>query len=832
MSNSFCIRNRLAAGVALSVLAMPVGAFAQATEDAPGGSRSRAAPSNEIVVTATRQEEVLSRVPVSVAAFGEEQLDEQGVRNIDDIALIAPGLQVNRTDFRNAAAAQISIRGISSTAGASTTGIYIDDTPIQSRSLGYTSYSVFPQVFDLERVEVLRGPQGTLFGAGSQGGTVRFITPTPSLYDYSAYGRAEVSTTENGAESWEAGVAVGGPIVEDLLSFRISAWHRRDGGYVDRVNYDRPGGGGPYVSAFYLQFPNFQATFPGLTPSDTLSEPTTGTVVEEDSNYQEVDVLRGALRFAPSENLDITASVFWQDIYNNDSGSYWLNLSNPDENEYRQGNNQAQPSHDEFILPSLKIEYDAGPVTIVSNTSYFDRKQSAVNDYTAFERAIYYGSYLSDLDDTTTSYVYNEQQNFTQELRAEASDLGGLDLVVGLFYTKNDQLARQFNDISTVDASFPDGGCPAGLTPPICYGAPVTGGPNAPLDGAVFGNVLDAATLDEEQLAGFVQADYEIAEGLTLTAGLRVADTRVEIGFDNYGPIVGPVPVNASAVQEETPVTPKFGLSWQVNPDHLFYVSAAKGFRTGGGNPEIGQGCGFSLNANGLGTYDSDSLWSYEAGAKNNLFGGRLRVSTSAYYIDWQDIQQNILLQCGFQLVVNGGSAISTGFDSEIALEVTDFLTLSSAIGYNHTEFQEDVRNPTLPGTNLISEGNQVAAPSWQISSSAAFRYPIGANDAYFRADWQYVSDYPDDLTYLDPQNAASFNRSLGVVGDYHIVNLRAGIALENFDVSVFAKNLTNSNPELGRFESVDAFSGAGPNLVSGFTLRPRTFGLTVTARY
>ena len=824
----FRARTGLIAGVALGALAIPNIAVAQA-EDA---SADQNVTAGDIVVTATRQAQVLSRVPISVAAFGEEELDQQGVRTIDDIARLAPGLQVNRTDFRNAAAAQVSIRGISSTAGASTTGIYIDDIPIQSRSLGYSSYTVFPQVFDLDRVEVLRGPQGTLFGAGSQGGTVRFITPEPSLFDYDTYARAEIGTTANGSESWEIGGAVGGPIIEGLLAFRISGWHRRDGGYVDRLEYDRPNGGGPYVSAFYLGHPYFAANFPGATPADTLTEPTTGTLVEKDSNHQTSDILRAALRFTPTDSLDITASVFWQDLYNNDSNSYWLNLSDPGKSEFRQGNNQSQPAWDEFIIPSLSVEYDAGPVTLISNTSIFDRNQRAINDYTAFERAIYYGSYLSDPDEITTSYVFNEQRNFTQELRIETNGSGPLDLAFGLFYTNNEQEARQYNDISTVDVSFPDGGCPMGVFPPFCYGAPVTGGANSPVNGAILGNVLDAATLDEEQLAGFAQADFEVVEGLTLTAGVRVADTKVEIGFNNYGPIVGPVPVVAVAEQSETPITPKFGVSWQVNPDHLFYASAAKGFRTGGGNPEIGQGCGFSLNANGLGTYESDSLWSYEIGAKNSLMGGRLRLSTSAYYIDWSNIQQNILLQCGFQLVVNGGSAVSKGFDSEVSLEVTDFLTLSTAVGYNNTEFQKDVPNPTAPGTNLISSGDHVAAPTWQISSSANLLFPVGDSDGYFRGDWQYISDYPNDLTYLNPRNAAGFNPSLGVTQGYHVVNLRAGMQVEQFDISVFTKNLFNAQPELGLFESVTAFSGAGPNLVSGFTLRPRSYGLTVTARY
>jgi iron complex outermembrane receptor protein len=177
------------------------------------GDTSDSAGGADIVITAQRQSQALSKVPISVAAFDEKTLDQRGVRSIDDVSQISPGLTLQRSDSRNGAAARISIRGINSAAGAATTGIYIDDVPIQARSLGYSSFSVFPQIFDLERVEVLRGPQGTLFGAGAEGGAVRFITPEPSLTSFSVYGRAEIGTTEKGAESWEVGAAVGGPLI-------------------------------------------------------------------------------------------------------------------------------------------------------------------------------------------------------------------------------------------------------------------------------------------------------------------------------------------------------------------------------------------------------------------------------------------------------------------------------------------------------------------------------------------------------------------------------------------------------------------------------------------
>ena len=380
--------------------------LAAAQEQQPAGGEPVGV--GEVVVTATRQQQVLSRVPISVAAYTQERMDQQGVKSIDDVSRLTPGINFTRADTRNAASANIAIRGISSTAGSATTGIYIDDTPIQVRSIGFSAFSTFPSVFDLQRVEVLRGPQGALFGAGSEGGAIRFITPNPSLTRFSAYGRAEVAAVEDGSANYEAGAAVGGPIVQDKLGFRVSAWGRRDGGYVDRVNFR------------------------------------TGAVSQEDSNYQDSRVLKAALSWAPIQDLTVTGSIYYQRIFNNDTNAYWENLSNPDSGVYRQGNPMAAPSKDTFYLPALHVDWNLGKVRLVSNTSYFYRDNSAVNDYTTFEFGIWAGDYRFPAGAYAPAYQFNRQQNFTQEVRLESADPDArLNWVLGVFYSKNRQVAKQ-----------------------------------------------------------------------------------------------------------------------------------------------------------------------------------------------------------------------------------------------------------------------------------------------------------------------------------------------------------------------------------------------------
>ncbi len=199
-------------------------------------------------------------------------------------------------------------------------------------------------MFDLERVEVLRGPQGTLFGAGSEGGTVRYITPQPSLTDYSGIARSEISFTQDGAPSYEGGAAFGGPVIEDALGFRFSAWYRRDGGWIDQVNYRTD-----------------QTTIPNANGTDTY-------------------VLRGAITWAPLPQLTITPSIDYQNRDEGDPDQYWVGISNPDAGTYDTATPDRMIDKDRFYLASLNIHYAGNSVELISNTSLFGRGEH-VNGY-------------------------------------------------------------------------------------------------------------------------------------------------------------------------------------------------------------------------------------------------------------------------------------------------------------------------------------------------------------------------------------------------------------------------------------------------------------------
>ena len=314
----------------------------------PRRATSASAGLEEIVVTATRRSESLSKVPISVTALDQNALTTRGIKDFQDIARYTPGVSIDTTGTN-----AISIRGISSSGGAGTTGIYLDDTPIQMRAVGFNPDDTLPQIFDLERVEILRGPQGTLFGAGSEGGTVRYIQTAPRVQGSSTYFHSEASASSGGDPSYEVGLAHGAALIDGTLGVRGSAWYRRDGGWVDRFDW------------------------------------ATGKVTEENANYADTYVLRLAALWQPTERLAITPGIVYQNSKEHDDSTYWPAYSNPDKGQFRNATPERLPVPDEYYLPTLKLEYNLSHSQIISNTSYFSRDQKTGYQGTAYDLSYY-----------------------------------------------------------------------------------------------------------------------------------------------------------------------------------------------------------------------------------------------------------------------------------------------------------------------------------------------------------------------------------------------------------------------------------------------------------
>jgi iron complex outermembrane receptor protein len=771
----------------------------ESTDDTPGVLA-------EVVVTAEKREETLGKVPISVSVLTRDDMQERNIENIADVAAVSPGIDFQNTGTTTA----IALRGISSgIVGYSTTGIYIDDVPVQIRLDGgvVPGTNTSPLVFDLDRVEVLRGPQGTLFGAGAEGGTIRFIQPQPSLTKFSGYTRAGVATTDSGGPSYEVGGAFGGPIVQDELGFRVSVWHQREGGYIQHDSAI-PGG---------AQYNN--------------------------SGWSDRDVVRAALTLAPTGSLRITPSVYYQHIFWNDVPTFdpasspvpgdtmtanWHSLnptySNVDSGRLAFQGLLLQPSSDQLYLPSLKIEQSFSEVDLTSSTSYMYRRYAAQQDFTTVNPVIVGLPWPQTADAASISYTPSYQNVFTQEVRAQSADRSRrLQWTFGLFYTESRQTGYQL-----VYSPF----WPTQILQ--AFGKPIEQAFGQPLLPGNF-SLYEKEPVSDTQLAAYGQITYQLVSHVSLVAGVRVARETDKYSIYVNGPLNGANPTAFSGKEVQTVVDPKYGINVQLDDNNLLYFSAAKGDRIGGVNPPFYNfaACNEALAQLGYpngapATYKGDSLWSYEIGSKSRLFGGRLQMEVSAFHIKWSDIQQIVQVPaCTEGFTSNLGQATSNGFDFQAALLVTDALKLGLSMGYTNA------RNATTivsGGNPVVANGQQInpyAAP-WIVVPTAEYNFPIADElKGYVRVEDTYHSKNPGPYNPTTNTSSPTYNAYFIPNPSYNQLNIHVGTTWTGWDLSVYALNALNSHPLLYN-NAIQPFTFYGTT----FTLQPLTIGFTSMYRW
>ena len=730
----------------------------------------------EVVVTAQKRSETILSVPISITALSQDALEHQGIKDIYDIARATPSLNIGANN--GFGYANVSIRGVASTTGAATTGIYIDDSPIEQR-IDSLAPPLVPQLFDLNRVEVLRGPQGTLFGSGSEGGTIRFITPAPSLTESSMRSRAEFAYTDKGAPTYEAGLAGGAPLIDGQLGFRASAWYRDEGGYIDRVNRY------------------------------------TGQLVAPNSNGVITQAARFSLGWQPLDALTITPTVIFQHVHQEDGNFFWE--ERPD---FQSEAKIAAPDDDKWTLSSLTADYSLPALTIRSISSYLSRRNFQIDDWSYIEPSQLQGGPVDvpGLPNWTAAIHANvDQAVFTQELRFTSVDdsQSPFSWVGGLYFQHN-RLHRVRNEFEDLNA----------LTNAI-FGAPaiaIFG--SAPLPGPV--GYAENTTQIEQESAAFGNVSYKLTEALKLTAGVRVArslfsNSTFQDGPWNAGPSL------AQGVQRETPVTPKGNLTYNLTPDNMLYATAAKGYRVGGGNASFAGNpvCQIDFRAIGIAdappTYKSDSVWSYEVGTKNRLFNGMTEISASVFRVNWSNIQSLIFLPtCGNIYTDNFGAAVSQGGDLELQTRVVDGLTWHVSAGYTDAHYSE---TKVLGSVQVALAGEPLPIPRVSGSTSLDFTHSLfdTGRNGYLNLTYDYTGGYqlnPSAGVFgADPTTAdASEVRSLSA---------RAGIRFNGLDLSIFANNVTNSQDTTLRYHETLAST-----VYREQTLRPRTVGVTFTQEF
>jgi len=776
-------------------------ADSSAAEAAPEGRSDALA---EIIVTAQRREESVDKVPISVTALSQRTMDDLHIQNVNDLATVVPGLALTPPVGNGQDGGDIAIRGIYSSANggangnAPTTQLYIDETPIAIRQLGGSfSRSPLPDIFDLDRVEVLRGPQGTLFGASAMGGAIRFITPQPNLNDSSGFVKTDIGYTEGGQPNYEVGAAYGAPVVAGTAGFRVSAWYQALGGFIDQEN------------------------------------PFSGQIVEKNANTSNAYVIRPAFTWAPSEALSITAALFAQHKYDQNPNSYWVyDLPNNEGDNHVWGGID-QPMTDDLRVSSLSVKYSFAGLSFVSDTSYLDRTSVAYDDVThAFEYIFGGAAFIPGLQNFTS---YDHDNTYThawqQEFRLSSQDTSSpVNWVAGAFYRNAVQGEQQIEppDLSPItEAVF-------GKTSLQFFGVP-----DFIYDGQVLNSYDFYHTTDISE-ALFGDVTWTVLQGLTLDIGARYEHAVVEHQEQNTAGPIDDVTYTVNPDAVANPVTPRASLTYQLTDTDMVYVSAAKGYRPGGGNAtgelNLNPVCATSLHALGLTSapaiFDADSLWSYELGTKDLIFDRHLSIAGSVYYVKWSNLQTSVgLPSCGNSFTANEGTAVSQGFDLQLAAAITQGLTARAAVGYTDAYFTQAAHGAPVDGIPTLLNGAGDKLPNvvpWTAAASLEYSRDIGSiwsnAQSYLRLDYRWLGG----VVALDPR-VANYDPATGPYQNpaYGLLNIRLGVKRGGLDLSAYVNNATNSDPRLGY--SHDA---PGSPLFFGNAIRPLTTGVTAWYRF
>jgi outer membrane receptor protein involved in Fe transport len=770
-------------------------------------------PLQEITVTATRHEESLSKVPISVTALTQDAMDLRGIKDFQDIVRFTPGVNIDNSGTNN-----IAIRGIASTGGAGTTGIYIDDTPIQIRGTAFNPDDALPKAFDIDRVEVLRGPQGTLFGAGSEGGTVRYITTQPSLTQNSMYSREEVSTTQGGAISYEGGIAAGGPLIDNTLGARLTVWYRRDGGYIDMIN------------------------------------PVSLATTEKNANFEETVLYRLAFVYAPSDQWTITPGIYYQDRYRNEGEDYWPIYSSPSNDRLVNADPDRIPDPDRFYLASVKAEGNLGFAKLISNTSYFHRQEQTGYEGTLYNLGFYQtGVFLGTstpypllysagvhLPAGATDYrspntINNGQQNITQEIRLQSADATSpLFWTAGVFFSTDRQTyLEQIHDPLLNELTM------AATGQPYTFWFPVDYDPRFPNDSYFL-----QTHATDKQYALFAEATYAFTDQYKLTLGAR--ESRIKFTNDSLtgGPQLFLPPQTVDVGQTENSFTPKASFSFQYDPRNLYYATYAKGFRPGGANNPVPQAaCAPDFQTFGITqsppTFSSDTVNSFEVGAKNNI-DNRVKIASSIYYIRWNNIQQSVLPPtCQITFIANLGTAVAKGGDIQADIAVTDNFTAEIVTGYTSARYTQDSKFSPSEVLPIVSKGDAIVGQSSEPPGQpgAPFTFTLGLeykfnlfdHASFVRVDDEYESRTKWPSASQDP-TTQQFNPAFYPLSSTNLASARAGMNFGGWQGSLFVDNLTDTHTVTNYNFSIYPAGGAAP-LERQYTFRPRTIGITITYR-
>jgi outer membrane receptor protein involved in Fe transport len=775
----------LSASTALSAMAAPAWAQDSGAIESPTSEAGQqdAAP-DQIIVTAQRREQTLIEVPQSVSVIGGETLDRQAARSFLDYAQLVPGLTLTQ---ENPGETRLILRGINTGSVSSSVATYVDDTAFgASGSLSNSAILAGDfDTFDVARVEVLRGPQGTLYGANALGGVLKFVTALPSTDRFEARAQAGIEDTRYGETGYTGNAMVNVPL-GDTLAFRASGFYKKNGGYIDAAGRD-----GRNVNA-----------------SDSYGG-------------------RASLLFTPNDALSVRLFALLQNIETDSPSSFAVNpqtlrpvdpvtgarLSEANRRRYER---IAEFNRIDYRLYAGTIDYDFGFANLTSITSYSEQQRDELGDVSTTEafRGLANAIYAPTAPNTVGASFENdvEVEKFTQEVRLQSPDSDRFEWLIGGYYTdEKTGLIQEVLPFTLATQAF--------IPTPGSFG-PFT------FDRFVTSQIL----AKYEEIAAFGSATIKFGDRFDITAGGRYSHNEQEA-------TTAVIQIGMGAPQ--TGESSEGVFTWSISPRFEFndraslYGRVAKGYRPGGPN-FIPPGAGADFPTQ----FNSDTVVSYEIGFRAQTPNRTLALDGSLYYIDWDDIlilSSAIVNGTPVGVNSNGRRARSKGAELTATMRPTPGLSIIANAAYNDAELRDD----TIPpggGLNLTGglAGDQLPyTPEITANVSADYEWSVGPDvEAFVGGNVRLVGD---QTAGFSAAYRAAFGERIEIDG-YTTVDLRAGVNFGRFSVQAYARNLFDEYGVVsaGGFPSVvqPALGGTSIQYMTASTIRPRTFGLIFGAEF
>jgi len=752
-----------------------------------------------VIVTANKRNEDASKIPTSLSVLSGDELLAQHINSFADATRSIPNFSFGSAGGGGNAGdgpglSNIEIRGISSDAGSSTVGVYLDDVSMTLKNI-YSMGSPEPKFFDLNHVEVLRGPQGTLYGASSMGGTVKFISNQPSLNEQGTDVVADVSSTKGGGINHTESAVFNIVLTPGEMALRLGIQSAHTSGYIDQVS------------------------------------PITGALVASGINSENDAVVHMALKWAITKDLVITPSVFYQKVSTDDIAVSYSQLADGTPLPLNQTTKSVrEPGVDKLLVPSLTVNYDMGKADLTSVTSYFKRdfdrtadgsttNSQAIGNYLITDAAL--GATVATLPSPV--YFTNTVHQISQELRIASKSydptVSPFTWVAGIY--ASDLKINLFDNefVHGINAAF----SAAGLSPSdpsIVIGAITAGFPND--------NVY-AANYDyhDTQQSIFGEENYYFSPTLHATAGIRYLHANEDFHrfASNYFNSDGTNDGFSDTTQSSSgsKVTPKFALTWEANPMNTLYATAAEGFRNGGANAPLPMNL-CQLSSPTPTSYQSDSLWSYELGNKSRFFDNHLSINAAVFYINWNKLQETIIPNevCGYQYIANVGSAKSYGAEIEAKFKPVSGLVFDLSGGVTHAVLSDNtgqtdgvigaVKGAAIPG---VPKFNAMLSGQYNFNLSDEL-YSYVRSDAHWTGASHGVFD---PVNEIDGSLNPDYNRAA-----FSTVDVSTGLSVGKWDVSLYVKNLAN-NQKVIQSPHVQAIEG------EVYRIAPRIVGVTLSGK-